>query len=234
MEQDRAGAGWSGYWDGLPAGRILHEAESIEFARRLLAQVPLTRDDVVLDFGSGEGLAAEHLAPSVARIDCWDIAPSMRQSAATRLTRFQNARVLDGDPSEDPERAGTYDYVVVNSVLQYLPVAELGGVIGSWRALLKPGGSVVLSDVIPTGRPFFVDTWDLIRFAARHRILSRVILGAIREMGRRRSIGLPPLTVVDPDTLRALAAVNGLEFRQLDRGLTHFRSRYAVVLTRAT
>jgi SAM-dependent methyltransferase len=232
VESDRTGEGWASYWDELPAGRILHEAESIEFVRRLLAAVPVSTSDVVLDFGSGEGLAAEQLAPKVARIDCWDIAPSMRASAAARLARYSNARVLDQDPAEDPLVVGTYDYVVINSVLQYLPADGLRDHLRRWRSLLKQGGSIVLSDVIPTGRPFFVDTWDLLTFAARQRILSRVIAGALREVGRRRSIGLPPLTLVEPEQLRELAVASELDFRLLDRGLTHFRSRYAAVLTR--
>lgn len=223
---------WANYWNELPAGRILHQAESREFVRRLLEEVNVTSTDVVFDFGCGQGLAAELLAPLAGRIDCWDTAPAMRTAAAARLAAFPNSYVFEEDPFEREFIDRTYDYVLVNSVAQYMSRSEFEGWLPRWRFLLKPGGYLVLSDLIPPDRSLLGEALDLSRFARQKGIWRQSVVGAALEIGRRRLGRLPRLTHLAPAVLSGLAEKNDMDCRLIERGITHFPARYAAVLTR--
>jgi O-methyltransferase/aklanonic acid methyltransferase len=114
------------------------------FGRHLVALAGLRPGDVVLDAGCGRGAATLPAAEAVGergRVEAIDLAPAM--VALLSATAPPNVTVAVGD-AESPEFAdGTFDAVLSAFVIFMLP--DPHAALRRYRALLKPGGTVALS-----------------------------------------------------------------------------------------
>jgi hypothetical protein len=68
----------------------------------------------------------------------------------------------------------------MHSVAQYLTAAALDGRLALFRRLLKPGGLLVLGDVIPPNVSPLTDALSLLRFGARERFAIAAVAGLAR------------------------------------------------------
>jgi SAM-dependent methyltransferase len=228
-----AGAnGWTAYWQGVPELRRVFRHEAAEYVRRLQRAVELPNEARVLDFGCGFGFVAELLAPRVAEVAVWDAAHSMRSRARVNLAHVPNVRFVDLSAGSALGEQDRFDLILVNSVIQYMDRDELRSCLGAWHRLLRPGGKVVLSDLLPEQHRL---SWDLLGFAwreLRHGSGLRVMVHHLREFQRyRRSLHHKPLLAISCAELRRFAAEAGLAAVALCDSLTHRRDRGAYVLT---
>lgn len=101
----------------------------------------------VLDFGCGGGILTEALARAGAKITGIDMAPKPLEVA--RLHRHESELDIDYQLTTIEEyataHAGEFDVVTCLEVLEHVPSPE--SVIGSCKALLKPGGHLFLSTI---------------------------------------------------------------------------------------
>jgi SAM-dependent methyltransferase len=223
---------WSGYWDGV-ADRRIFAVEAADYVRRLRAAVAIRPVDRVLDFGCGFGHVALLVAPQVAGLLVWDAAASMRRAALARLAHLSNVGVLDLSAGVPPAETGGFDLVLVNSTIQYMSPDELAHWLMSWRALLRPNGRVVVSDVPLPGASMVAELASLLLFALRHGVLFRVVWDGLEEFRRyARWRGPADLQRWEPQQLADLARAAGLVVEPLRRNLTHTPGRFAVVLRR--
>jgi 2-polyprenyl-6-hydroxyphenyl methylase/3-demethylubiquinone-9 3-methyltransferase len=157
---DRQAALW---WDATGPFRMLHkigpvrlayirEAAIQHFARPAAGRNPLAGLSCV-DIGCGGGLISEPLTRLGARVTGIDPAP--RNIAAA--TAHAEAGGLEIDyrnvTTEDLQTAGdTFDIVVCLEVIEHVPApAEFVGLL---RALLKPGGLLIMSTLNRTAKSF--------------------------------------------------------------------------------
>lgn len=111
---------------------------------------------VVGDLGCGSGHLAEVLAPHVARLVAVDGSVEMADAARNRLSARPNVEVRQGDLEQLPIADGALDLAVLSLVLHY--VAEPGRVIAEAHRVLKPGGRVIVLDMLPHDREDLVAT----------------------------------------------------------------------------
>jgi SAM-dependent methyltransferase len=71
------------------------------------------------------------------------------------------------------------DLAVMNSVAQYMTPAELDDAFAVIRRLLKPGGRLVLGDILRPEVGMGRDVFALLRFAASHGFLKDALIGLI-------------------------------------------------------
>jgi ubiquinone/menaquinone biosynthesis C-methylase UbiE len=71
------------------------------------------------------------------------------------------------------------DLVVMNSAAQYMTPAELDATFATLRRLLKPGGRLVLGDVLRPEVGMLRDIAALLRFAAENRFLRDALIGLV-------------------------------------------------------
>jgi SAM-dependent methyltransferase len=71
------------------------------------------------------------------------------------------------------------DLAVMNSVAQYMTAAELDSAFAVIRRLLKPGGRLVLGDVLRPEVGMARDVIALLRFALAHGFLKDALIGLI-------------------------------------------------------
>ena len=77
----------------------------------------------------------------------------------------------------------------MNSVAQYMTPAELDAAFAVIRRLLKPGGRLILGDILRPEVGMPRDVLALLRFAATHGFLKDALIGLVSH----RAVGLPAI-----------------------------------------
>ncbi len=182
----------------------------------------------VLDHGCGEALHADAVAAQCGGLLLCEAAPSVRARVAARFADEPKIRVIGPhEVARLPEAC--LDLVVANSLVQYLKQSELEALLADWRRLLKPGGRLVLADVIGPTQSAAADALALLRFAAANGFLIAAILGLVRTVFSRyrklrAELGLAHYTEREMlDLLRRA----GFSARRLARNFGHNQARMA-------
>src|SRR5262249_55025687 len=101
-----------------------------------------------LDFGCGNGDFTERLlsrlgwSPKALRMTLVEPVGPQREEAARRLAKF-SAQPIQSREDLPAAQAGPFDLVLSNHVLYY--VDDLAATLGQMRALLRPGGKLLLA-----------------------------------------------------------------------------------------
>ena len=134
----------AGQWDRLRDelfGDRFHLAAMAAFA---------DRDWTVGDLGCGTGQVCAALAPFVARVIAVDASGAMLQAAKTRLQRFDNIELRRGDLEALPIDDARLDAATLMLVLHHVPEPERA--LAEVARVLKPGGRLVIVDMLPHDR----------------------------------------------------------------------------------
>lgn len=134
----------AGQWDAV-------RAELFGAQAGFAGLLALLGDDVVIgDLGCGTGAVTAELAPYVGRVIAVDESKAMLAAAKRRLTPFANTELRTGALESLPIDDGELDMAVLSLVLHYL--AEPALALSEARRALRPGGRIVVVDMIEHGR----------------------------------------------------------------------------------
>lgn len=174
---------WRDFWNGEHAIYVSPRHKQLHYrqiASDLIAHIP-TPDAVVLDHGCGEALDAGRVAGACGRLYLCEAAPTVREKLRAMLGARANVAVVSPEEVEALPEA-TLDLVVANSLIQYLSRDELTALLTLWRNKLKPGGSLVVADVIPPDVSPLTDASQLLGFAWRGGFLRAALGGLVRTV----------------------------------------------------
>lgn len=174
-------ADWISFWDSQHSIYVNARHRDVHYRRiagDIRAHVP-DSDAVVLDYGPGEALFAEHVAAACGRLVLCEAAPHVREALAQRYEGHPKIQVVAPEDLLAMPDAG-FDLIVLHSVAQYLTPTELAAVLGLFHRLVKPDGTLVVGDVIPPNVSAFTDAGALLGFAAARGFLIAAVLGLIR------------------------------------------------------
>ena len=133
----------------------------------------------MLDYGCGEALSADRVAEPVSRLILCEPAPNVRVMLGARFAG--NDKIAVRKPEDVAMMpAGSIDVIVMHSVTQYLSAQELDALLKLFRRLLKPGGLLVLGDVIPRKLSALADARTLLRFGRQEGFFWAALRGLIR------------------------------------------------------
>jgi len=170
---------WQTFWSGthrIYVNQRHLEAHYQRLAEDLIELLDGAPGKVLLDWGCGDALASPALAAAGFDVRLYDAVPAVQARVVARFRDAAGIVVLDDDAWAAQPPAGI-DVILVNSVLQYLPREALDGLLRRWRDLLRPGGWLLLADVIPPDSSLAADVAALLRAAARHRFLRAAVVG---------------------------------------------------------
>jgi SAM-dependent methyltransferase len=190
-----APSGWIEFWDAKHPIYVNAQHEAAHYQR--IAQDIRgfgPPDGVMLDYGCGDALAADQVAKSLSRLILCEAAPNVRMKLAARFAG--NDKIVVRKPEDLaflPDR--WVDVVIMHSVVQYLSPQEFDALAALFHRLLKPGGLLVLGDVIPRRASALTDAWKLLRFGAQGGFFWAALLGLVRTYFSsyrrlRKSLGL--------------------------------------------
>jgi SAM-dependent methyltransferase len=172
---------WRDFWNGEHAIYVSERHKTLHYrriAQDIVAALP-GRDAAVLDVGCGEALSADLVAAASGRLILCEAAPNVRDKLRARFGRISNLSVVSPEELEAlPD--DSLDLVVANSLIQYLSEDELNRALATWLAKLKPGGELILADVIPPDLSPLTDATELLAFAWRGGFLVAALGGLVR------------------------------------------------------
>ena len=172
---------WVSFWDSDHS--IYVSARHVDVHYRTIADMIVryvpSPDAVVLDFGCGEALHADRVAAACRHLILVDAAPKVRTGLAAR---FGNEPMIEvrapAELADVPDRS--IDLVVMHSVAQYLKSAEFSALLVLFRRLLRPGGLLLIGDVIPPHVSAFADAMALLNYGAANGFLLAAVRGLLR------------------------------------------------------
>src|SRR3989449_4998867 len=107
-------------------------------------------DAVAGDLGCGTGQVSGALAPFVARVIAVDESAAMLQAAKKRLSSFDNIDLRRGELEALPIDDRRLDAATLMLVLHHVPEPERA--LAELARVLKPGGRLVIVDMLPHDR----------------------------------------------------------------------------------
>jgi ubiquinone/menaquinone biosynthesis C-methylase UbiE len=128
------------------------------------------------------------------------------------------------------------DLAVMNSVVQYMTPVELDAALTVMRRLLKPGGRLILGDVLRPEVGMPRDVFALLRFARAHGFLRDALLGlvstALSDYRQLRSrVGLQRY---GEDEMLAKLAASGFTGSRAPTNIGHNPSRMTFIARHAS
>src|SRR4030088_3506068 len=169
---------WIDYYDSTHTIYASKRHRDLHFqviAKHISGYTP-SAEAVVLDYACGEALSAARVAEACGKLILAEPAPGVRGRLIARFAPNTKIRVRSLDDLRTMTEKSV-DLVVMNSVAQYMTPAELDSAFTVIRRLLKPGGRLVLGDILRPEVGMFRDVLALLRFALAHGFLKDALIG---------------------------------------------------------
>jgi ubiquinone/menaquinone biosynthesis C-methylase UbiE len=135
-------------------------------------------DAVVLDYACGEALYAARVAEACGKLILAEPAPGVRGRLIARFAPNMKIRVRSLDDLRKMQEQ-SIDLAVMNSVVQYMTPGELDSALAVIRRLLKPGGRLVVGDIMRPEVGMIRDVIALLRFALTHGFFKDALTGLV-------------------------------------------------------
>jgi ubiquinone/menaquinone biosynthesis C-methylase UbiE len=172
----------AGQWD-----RLRDELYGERFHLGALAALA-QRDWVLGDLGCGTGETSATLAPFVSRIVAVDASAAMLQAARKRLQEFDNVDLRRGDLEALPIDDERLDAATLMLVLHYVPEPERA--LAEVSRVLKPGGRIILVDMLPHDRDSYRQQMGHVWLGFSEEQMTRLLVDA--GFDRTRIVPLVP------------------------------------------
>jgi ubiquinone/menaquinone biosynthesis C-methylase UbiE len=171
---------WIDYYDSthtIYASKLHRDLHFQLIAKDIIAYIS-SPDAVVLDYACGEALSAPKVAEACGKLYLAEPAPGVRGRLIARFAPNTKIRVRSLEDLRKMDEK-SIDLAVMNSVAQYMTPAELDLAFATIHRLLKPGGKLVLGDVLRPEVGMPKDVIALLRFAATHGFLRDALIGLV-------------------------------------------------------
>ncbi len=172
---------WRDYWNSDTPIYVNDRHKIVHYTRianEVLALLPEPGLNV-LDYGCGEALASDRVAPATGHLYLCDGAPLVCRRLSERFGGIGNVTVLTPEETDriDP---GSIDLIIVNSLIQYLKKPELEAAMAVWHGKLARNGRLLIADVIPGDVGPLTDALALVRLAATNGFFFAALGGLVR------------------------------------------------------
>src|ERR1700710_1537639 len=171
---------WIDYYDSthtIYASKLHRDLHFQLIAKDIIGYIS-SADAVVLDYSCGEGLSAARVAEVCGQLVLAEPAPGVRGRLIARFAPNTRIRVRSLDDLRNMDEK-SIDLAVMNSVAQYMTPEELDTAFAVIRRLLKPGGRLVVGDILRPEVGMARDVLALLRFAATHGFLRDAVIGLV-------------------------------------------------------
>jgi ubiquinone/menaquinone biosynthesis C-methylase UbiE len=171
---------WIDYYDSthtIYASRLHRDLHFQLIAKDIIGYIS-SPDAVVLDYACGEALSATEVADACGKLYLAEPAPGVRGRLIARFAPNTKIRVRSLDDLRKMEEK-SLDLAVMNSVAQYMTSEELDTAFAVIRRLLKPGGRLIVGDILRPEVGMGRDVAALLKFAARHGFFRDALIGLV-------------------------------------------------------
>jgi ubiquinone/menaquinone biosynthesis C-methylase UbiE len=171
---------WIDYYDSTHTIYVSKRHRDLHFqviARDIVGYIS-SPDAVVLDYSCGEALSAARVAEACGKLILAEPAPGVRGRLIARFAPNMKIRVRSLDDLRKMAEKSV-DLAVMNSVAQYMTPGEFDSALAVIRRLLKPGGRLILGDIMRPEVGMIRDVIALLRFALNYGFLKDALFGLL-------------------------------------------------------
>ena len=223
---------WIDYYDSthtIYASKLHRDLHFQLIANDIIAYIS-SPDAVVLDYACGEALSAGKVADACGKLILAEPAPGVRGRLIARFAPNTKVRVRSLDELRQMAEKSV-DLAVMNSVAQYMTPHELDVAFAVIKRLLKPGGRLVVGDILRPEVGMGRDVLALLQFARKHGFLRDALIGLVSTAlsdyrHLRRRVGLQRYS---ENAMIAKLAAAGFNASRTDRNIGHNPSRMTFV-----
>ncbi|MDH4028694.1 MAG: class I SAM-dependent methyltransferase [Nitrospirota bacterium] len=128
-----------------------------KFTEELIRRVRLNREMVLLEFGCGTGQVGMRLHSLVNSIIMVDNSAAMLSHLREKMAKedIRNMTVFEGDIKEMVNELPQPD--LIYSLMSLHHVSDIPGLLSAFRQILKPGGDIIVSDLLTEDGSFHGD-----------------------------------------------------------------------------
>lgn len=128
-----------------PETRVLEiREERRAYARKFLRLGGVTKNQTVIDLGSGCGFGTGAIAECAGQVEACDISPAYLEFARRECAEASNIRFHQVQPRDlGPIADHSIDTVISMSVFIHLNLYDMACYFAEFRRVLKPGGKIV-------------------------------------------------------------------------------------------
>ena len=219
---------WISFWDSQHSIYVNARHRDVHYrgiAEDVRGYVP-SAEAIVMDYGCGEALHADHVAAAAARLILVEAAPGVVAGLAARFAANPAIEVATPDRLSDyPDHA--LDLIIMHSVAQYLSGAALDELLMRFRRLLKPNGLLIVGDVIPPNVSPVADALSLLRLARANGFFAAALTGLARTLTSDYARLRARLGLTRYEAAAMLAKLNaaGFSAERAARNIGHSRQR---------
>ena len=175
---------WIAFWDSPHAIYVNARHKDVHYrliAKEITALVPAGGEARLLDYGCGEALHADLISAVASEVLLCEAAPSVREGLDNRFAEDPKIRVVaPHEVARLPDHS--LDLIVLHSVAQYLTSTGTGALLALFHRLLKPGGRLVVSDVIQPKVAAAADAIALLQFGKANGFFLAAWWGLLRTL----------------------------------------------------
>lgn len=221
----RDGLSWHNFWEKNTGNKRLFRGVAEDYFANFRMAFPFNSKTCILDFGCGQGYLAGLLAERVKEVYIYDASSSMLKKAQYHNKNKSNIIALE---KLSVNQIPPLDYILANSVIQYMTPSILKDNLMLWRSLLKCDGKIIISDILPDTVRFLSEMGGLLLFSHSKGFL----LGQFGQLASlffsdfTRVARKCPLTYYPQDLLSDLAAETKLSIEIMDKNLVYGKNRY--------
>jgi SAM-dependent methyltransferase len=188
----------------------------------------------VLDYGCGEALHADRVAEAADVLMLAEAGPAMRGRLTARFSGNPRIAVISADDVAALP-SGSVDMVILHSVSQYLSGAEFDRIAALFLRLLRPGGLLLVGDVVPPVAPVVSDVLALLRFGWKEGFFLAAVAGLVRTFfsDYRRLRARMGLTRYSEQEMTAKLAAAGFTAARAPVNLGHLTTRMTFLARKA-
>jgi ubiquinone/menaquinone biosynthesis C-methylase UbiE len=171
---------WIDYYDSTHTIYVSKRHRDLHFqviARDIIGYIS-SPGAVVLDYACGEALSAARVADACGKLYLAEPAPGVRGRLIARFAPNMKIRVRSLDDLRKMAEK-SIDLAVMNSVAQYMTPGEFDSALAVIRRLLKPGGRLILGDIMRPEVGMIRDVIALLRFALNYGFLKDALFGLL-------------------------------------------------------
>lgn len=137
------------------------------FLERVETHIPLSKNQRVLDIGSGPGNLEDAWHDRVAEMHGLDISKRYNEIARARHAGSPNVYFHDLDPNDylnfGPVANQQFDVIIVMSVVQYYRnLSEVEQLLRTIKRVAAPGARALMCDLM-VGESFLSDVWGILK-----------------------------------------------------------------------
>ena len=218
---------WDAYWNNKSLNRTIMGVWAARFVGTYDRYIVFKPDDVVLDFGAGNGDVSFLIRNKVHHIYLYDKAQSMSEALQKNFSGEKNMQVV----SNLSEIRDKVSVILVNSVIQYIPREEFNQILKDFKRIAQEGTCLVIADIIPRKYSLMGDFIGQLSLGLKYGFFIKLISFAVGTTRINAGMSLSPKHLIkyDQEEILQMIEENGFTGSLSPVNFTYSRKRYTII-----